>query len=163
MTRFASLKLLADENVSPRVVAFLRQQKIDVLDVKEMNWHGRTDDFLLQKAFAACRFILTHDADFGTLAIKEEKPCFGILFLRLKSPGATNVIRTLEKLLTVQPVLLPGSLVVIDETRFRIRLPITHDSKKVSEPAAPYKTAKKPKSSHKTSKPQSEPRLCGSA
>ncbi|PKL40225.1 MAG: hypothetical protein CVV41_19965 [Candidatus Riflebacteria bacterium HGW-Riflebacteria-1] len=81
----AALKLLVDENVSPRVVAFLRQHKIDVVDVKEMNWHGRTDDFLLQKAFTDCRFILTHDADFGTLAIKEEKPCFGILFLRLVS------------------------------------------------------------------------------
>ena len=110
-----------------------------------MNWHGRTDDFLLPKAFSEGRFILTHDADFGTLAIKEKKPYFGILFLRLRSPGAMNVIRTLEKLLTIQPVLLPGNLVVINETRFRIRLPVTHDSKKVSEPATPYKTTRKPK------------------
>jgi len=147
MTRFAPMKLLVDENVSPRVVAFLRQNKIDVVDVKEMNWHGRTDDFLLQKAFEDHRFILTHDADFGTLAVKEEKPCFGILFLRLKSPGAMNVIRTLEKLLTLEPDLKPGSLIVIDETRFRIRRPVTQDSKKASESATPYKTTKKRKTS----------------
>ena len=72
MTKISALKLLADENISPRVVVFLRQHKIDIIDVKEKGWCGSTDDFLLQKAFEECRFIVTHNADFGTLAIKEK-------------------------------------------------------------------------------------------
>ena len=32
---FSSLRILADENISPKVVPFLREQKLDVLDTKE--------------------------------------------------------------------------------------------------------------------------------
>jgi hypothetical protein len=37
--KFKSLKLLADENISPKVVTFLREQGIDVLNnlKKELN------------------------------------------------------------------------------------------------------------------------------
>jgi hypothetical protein len=31
--RLGSIKLLADENISPRVVAFLRSKGLDVIDV----------------------------------------------------------------------------------------------------------------------------------
>ena len=64
---FGSLMILADENVSPRVVAFLREQKLDVLDTKEELWHGREDDQLLDVAYRQRRFVLTHDTNFGTL------------------------------------------------------------------------------------------------
>ncbi len=33
--RFLEIKLLSDENISPRVVTYLRHQGIDVFDVKE--------------------------------------------------------------------------------------------------------------------------------
>lgn len=138
MKSLISAKILADENISPRVVAFLRQKNLDVIDTKEQNWHGKSDEFLLQKAFDDCRFILTHDADFGTLAIKCDKPCFGILYLRLKSPCASNVIKTLEKLFELPAEIRPGSLVVIDESRIRIRLPSRPVLRKVSEPVAEY-------------------------
>jgi len=143
MKSLVAAKILADENISPRVVSFLRQKNIDVIDTKEQNWHGKSDEFLLQKAFDDCRFILTHDADFGTLAIKCDKPCFGILYLRLKSPCASNVIKTLEKLFEVPVDIKPGSLVVIDESRIRIRLPSRPVLKRVSEPAAEYEPGNK--------------------
>ncbi len=41
--RFASLKILTDENVSPCVVSFLRQKGIDAIDVKEEGWQGKDD------------------------------------------------------------------------------------------------------------------------
>jgi predicted nuclease of predicted toxin-antitoxin system len=41
--RLCSVKLLADENISPRVVSFLRSKGLDVIDVKEKGWQGRDD------------------------------------------------------------------------------------------------------------------------
>lgn len=36
MTRF-----FADENISPKVVSYLRENAADVLDVKECGWQGK--------------------------------------------------------------------------------------------------------------------------
>lgn len=89
---------------------------------KEEKWHAKDDEYLLEKAFADNRFILTHDSAFGTLAIKEGKDYYGIIYLRLKIPTASNAIRVMEKLLSVDRELLPGSLIVVDDARIRIRL-----------------------------------------
>lgn len=78
-------KILTDENISPKVVAFLRQAGVDVRDVKEEEWFGTADEALLDLAYQEERFVLTHDADFGALAAHQGKPCYGILYLRLKN------------------------------------------------------------------------------
>lgn len=123
MMKFPSLKLLADENISPRVVSFLREKGMDVMDAKEEKWHGKEDDYLLAKAVADNRFVLTHDSDFGTLAIKEGKAYYGILYLRLKMPNVLNIINIMERLLKLDTDFRQGSLVVVDDARVRIRLP----------------------------------------
>lgn len=61
---FRTLKILADENISPRVVSFLRQKGTDVIDTKEEKWHGKDDEYLLEKAFTDNRFILTSPEPF---------------------------------------------------------------------------------------------------
>ena len=45
--KIASLKILTDENISPRIVSFLRQKGLDVVDVKERGWHGNEDKYLM--------------------------------------------------------------------------------------------------------------------
>jgi predicted nuclease of predicted toxin-antitoxin system len=76
-----SVKIFTDENISPKVVAFLRQCGYDILDTKEQQWYGKDDEDLLNIAYQEQRFVLTHDSDFGTLAINEGKPYCGILYL----------------------------------------------------------------------------------
>ena len=117
---FNTLNWLADENVSPRVVEFLRQQQLDVLDVKELGWQGKEDHYLLSQAYLANRVVLTHDADFGTLAIHQGQPYYGIIYLRLKNLKVPNVIRVLGQLLALETKWLPGMLVVVEETCIRI-------------------------------------------
>ena len=121
--KFGDLKMLADENISPKAVFFLRQKGIDILDTKEEKWHGKNDEYLLEKAYSDNRFVLTHDSDFGTLAINERKDYYGIIYLRLKRPNAQSVIRVLEKLLLMDTELRVGSLIIADESRIRIRKP----------------------------------------
>jgi predicted nuclease of predicted toxin-antitoxin system len=117
-----TLRLLADENISPRVVSFLRQSGIDVLDVKEENWHGTEDHLLLERAHSDKRFILTLDSDFGTLAINQGRPFWGIIYLRLKNLRNESCIRVLKNLISHEIDPQPGMILVLDESRIRIRI-----------------------------------------
>jgi predicted nuclease of predicted toxin-antitoxin system len=119
--QFNQLKLLTDENISPKVVSFFRANGFDVYDVKESGLQGTTDLNLLSLANKQLRFVVTHDSDFGTLAINNNHPCYGIIYLRLKLPTAENVILTLTVLYRMNPDFQPGSLVVLDEHRMRVR------------------------------------------
>ena len=97
--KFHQLRVLTDENVSPKIVVFLRNHGLDVLDTKEQGWQGKSDDELLEIAYQDNRWVLTHDADFGTLAIHEGKPYLGIIFLRVRNLKSHNVIRVCNQLL----------------------------------------------------------------
>ena len=119
--KISSLKFLTDENISPRIVTFLRKKGIDVVDVKEKGWHGNEDKYLMEIANKGKRFILTHDTDFGTLAINEGVPCYGIIYMRLRNLKVSNVINILEKLLMVDKDIPEGSVIVVEDARLRIR------------------------------------------
>ena len=116
-----NIKIISDENISPKVVAFLRGSGIDVLDSKEQKWFGKDDEELLFIANKEKRFILTHDSDFGTLAIYEGKAYFGIIYIRVKNHHPQNVIRVCNQLLNIKTEIEPGTLIVVEESRLRIR------------------------------------------
>ncbi len=67
------------------------------------------------------RFVVTHDADFGTLAINEGKPYYGILYFRLRNLKPGNVIRVCERLLSLDTELIKGTIIVVEEARIRLR------------------------------------------
>ena len=120
-------KILADENISPKVVAFLRNAGLDVLDVKEQNWYGQNDEVLLDIAYQDQRFVLTHDSDFGTLAVNKGKPFYGILYFRLKNLKSTNVIRICDRVIRKDLDVYPGTILIIEESRIRIRHPSSEE------------------------------------
>jgi predicted nuclease of predicted toxin-antitoxin system len=115
------LKILTDENVSPRVVSFLRGKGLDVIDVKEKGWEGADDKLLMAAAWEEKRFILTHDSDFGTLAINEGVPCYGIIYVRLKDLRVEKVKESLDKFLKVEKEIFEGTIIVLKESQLRIR------------------------------------------
>jgi predicted nuclease of predicted toxin-antitoxin system len=67
------------------------------------------------------RFILTHDSDFGTLAINEGVPCYGIIYLRLKDLRVDNVKGVLNKFLKIGKEIGEGSIVILKDKQVRIR------------------------------------------
>ena len=73
---------LTDENIPPELVAFLRQLELDVLDVKEQQWMGKSDVDLLRIAHAGKRVIVTHDSDFGKIVFTQSLLFVGIVYLR---------------------------------------------------------------------------------
>lgn len=66
--------LLADENVNSEVVTFLREQGFDVRTAAEIRLSGAADAVVLQAAASGNRVIVTHDGDFGRLAIAAGEP-----------------------------------------------------------------------------------------
>jgi len=119
--KIQNIKVLADENISPKVISFLRNCGMNVLDTKEQGWFGKEDEELLNIAYLEQRFMLTHDSDFGTLAIHQGKKCFGIIYIRVKNLHPQNVIRVCQQLLKIEIDLAPGALIVVEESRLRIR------------------------------------------
>ncbi|MBF0290262.1 MAG: DUF5615 family PIN-like protein [SAR324 cluster bacterium] len=119
--KFTDIKLLTDENISPRVANFFRQQGFDVLDVKDKGWCGMEDEELLERAFSEKRFVVTHDSDFGTLTVNEGKSCYGILYLRLKTLNPNFVIQVCKNFLQLNYEFTPGLIVVLENNRVRIR------------------------------------------
>lgn len=119
--RFREARLLADENISPKVTAFLRENGCNILDVKEEGRQGESDELLLQSAYREQRFILTHDSDFGTLAVNQGQPCYGIVYLRLKNLNRSNVIKIFRQILRQNIEINPGSILVVKKSRIRIR------------------------------------------
>ena len=119
--KFNSVKILADENISPRILSFLRAKGINAADVKEKGWQGSNDRYILEMAYMDERFVLTHDSDFGTLAINEGAPCYGIIYIRLKNLKVENVCGVLERLLKVDIEIAKGSIIVVEDARVRVR------------------------------------------
>jgi len=115
-----SMRFLADENISPKVVAYLRRRGADVLDVKECGWQGKTDDEILEKAQADKRVSLTCDKDFGTLAVYGLKSHYGIIFIRPGDLRPGNIMRLLGQL-AEKIEFEEGMIIILTERGMRIR------------------------------------------
>ncbi|MGW8258050.1 MAG: DUF5615 family PIN-like protein, partial [Thermoguttaceae bacterium] len=66
--RINEFAFLADENLHPEVVSFLRSLPCDVLYARD-GLIGSSDSVLMQLACKQQRVVITHDKDFGALAI----------------------------------------------------------------------------------------------
>lgn len=91
--------LLADENIHPDVVARLRAAGKDVGTVQEEGLRAATDLDVLRRAREQGRVVLTHDRDFGLLALYGGEPYVGIIYLRpghISSNFVMEVIAAIE-------------------------------------------------------------------
>jgi len=88
--------LLADENIHPDIVGQLQAWNLDILDVAAEGLSGQPDTAVLHFAHQFGRVVLTHDRDFGTLAIVQQRPYIGIIYLRPGHIKPEFTLATLE-------------------------------------------------------------------
>lgn len=116
--------LLADENVNPDVVAFLREAGLDVVSIAEQGKFGISDAQVLQQATEAGRVVLTHDSDFGGLALMGAK-FIGIIYIRPGHIRADFTKKTLEAIRDNAPDVTPLFILVAerigDTVKIRVR------------------------------------------
>jgi predicted nuclease of predicted toxin-antitoxin system len=111
--RLADSRWLTDENFHPEVAAHLGGRGLDVLDVREQGWQGRSDAELLEEAHRAGRVVLTHDGDFGTLALLARRPVTGIVRVRPGHIRAQVTIDALDRLPALDLEVSPPFLIVV--------------------------------------------------
>ena len=114
------MRFLADECCDTGLVNALRDDGHDVLYALE-SLRGVSDDALLNLAFEEDRILLTEDKDFGELVFRLRKSTRGIILLRFDVPDRTLKIPRLRQLLTETAERLPGTFVVLETDKFRIR------------------------------------------
>jgi predicted nuclease of predicted toxin-antitoxin system len=113
--------LLADENVHPDVIDFLRQAGLDVESVSEQGQFGLPDSQVLQQATKAGRAVLTHDSDFGGLALMGAQ-FIGIIYIRPGHIRADFTVKTLEAIRDNAPEVTPPFILVAERTSDTVKI-----------------------------------------
>jgi predicted nuclease of predicted toxin-antitoxin system len=113
--------LVADMDIAAPVVHFLRAQGVDVLSAREERWGDLTDSQILARAHAMTRFVLTHDSDFGTLAVHRGEAITGIVYLRPGGRPPAEVMADVQALMAAEIDWTPPVIAVYRAGRLRIR------------------------------------------
>jgi predicted nuclease of predicted toxin-antitoxin system len=117
------MRFLLDMGVSIRVAHWLRQEENDVTHLRDEGLQTLADQLIFQKALVENRTIVTFDLDFGEIAALSRGKVVSVVILRLSNARADYVVQRLDAVLpAVEPALLSGAIVTIEDTRHRIRL-----------------------------------------
>lgn len=114
--------LLTDENVQREVVEVLRSAGTDVATVEERGIAGTTDEIVIRLALVEGRVVVTHDADFGTLAVLRGEPVLGIIYLRPGHIHPAFVVAMLDALRAADVDVEPPFIVVVQRRAAEVRI-----------------------------------------
>jgi len=120
--RVLELPLLADENIHPGVIEGLHSRGHEVRTVVEEGLQGSDDLDILRRAHDQGRVIVTHDADFGALAIRAGEPVVGLIFLRPGNISPLIVLQMLDAIEAEAPTVVGPFLAVAQRTGRTVRV-----------------------------------------
>ena len=121
------MRLLADENQHPAVVARLRSEGFDVEWIRETS-RGAKDPQILQRTDIGTLILVTDDRDFGDLIFNQGYPVpRAILYNRLNRAHPDDIVNRLLAILVAGR--LDGHMITITKDGERIRpFPIGEDN-----------------------------------
>ncbi len=120
--------LLTDQNIHADVAKFLRDNGFDVVEVQQAGLVGADDAAILAWAVSQGRVVVSHDADFGMLAIQAGVDHLGIVFLRPGHISPAVTIESVHKLLALDVDVIPPFLVTVKRTGDSITVRVRHAS-----------------------------------
>ena len=118
------LSLLLDQNIPRAITAWLQQQRPHwaVNHASEVGLNGRPDEEVFRWAQTRAAIVVTYDEDFADTRSFPLGSHQGIIRLRVWPTTTALTQAALDRLLSqVPPAELPGSLVIIDPDKIRLR------------------------------------------
>lgn len=80
--KLTDCSFLTDQNVHQDVTDWLRARNLSVTTAEQTGLSQSIDEAVLQYAFNHQLVVITHDADFGSLAVNNGQDHAGIIYLR---------------------------------------------------------------------------------
>jgi predicted nuclease of predicted toxin-antitoxin system len=125
------MKFLIDNALSPLVAIGLHNVGHDAVHVRTYNLRAADDDTVFERAEKEDRVLISADTDFGRILAFRNVPRPSVILFRwpaLRLPQQ-QVQVILKNLLGIESDLENGAMVVIEETRIRVRkLPFGSDN-----------------------------------
>lgn len=121
------MKFLVDMMLSTRVADELRGAGHDAIHVREYGMQRAPDDEILTRAAREQRILISADMDFGFLLVSRQDSWPSVVLLRRLPFHRSDFVVSLllANLAPLAEALEQGSLVVLEESRIRVRrLPI---------------------------------------
>lgn len=120
------MKFLADMGISMGTVQVLRKNGHEVVHLREEGLGRLSDAMILDKTRNEGRILLTFDLDFGDLLATTLQYLPSVIIFRMRNQTPSSVIpRLLETLSHCSAELSTGAIVIVEDSRYRLRqLPI---------------------------------------
>lgn len=116
------MKLLLDENISYELARILKELGHDVKHVYDAGLSGKEDDKIIELAKIQKRVFITMDLDFANIINYPPESHHGIVVIRISRPCKTKLIQIIRSFIqSVEEKEIFKSLVIVEETKFRIR------------------------------------------
>jgi predicted nuclease of predicted toxin-antitoxin system len=124
-----SLAVILGENIPPSITGFLRsrQSAWDVRHVRDVGLRGSADSTIFLWAQQHNAIVITFDEDFADTRMYPAGTHAGVIRLRVWPTTIEQIEAALDRLLnSIEDDRLPGSLIIIDGQRIRIRRGAQH-------------------------------------
>ncbi len=123
------IAVLLDQNIPPRIAAFIRSKRSDwaVMHVCDVGLNGALDEVIFRWAQEQRAIVLTFDGDFADARMYPVGSHAGVIRLRVWPTTIERTEEALTRLLdsTIDDH-LQGSLVIVDDRRIRVRRAARH-------------------------------------
>ncbi|GAA3240746.1 hypothetical protein GCM10017691_43180 [Pseudonocardia petroleophila] len=121
------MRLLLDNNLSPRLVGLLTPGGWDVVHLRSLGLHAASDPDVMRAALDDSRVLVSADTDFGTLLAASHATGPSVVLVRRVAGRRVDQLAALllANLPQVDDELRSGSIIVIGDDSLRVRpLPI---------------------------------------
>lgn len=118
--------LLCDANVPRVVLEALRARGLNVVSVDAVGLARADDATILEHATREGRVVLTQDADFGTLVVRQGQPHLGIVYLRPGHLRTEPVLQSIDALADAKDDVEPPFVAVVEHRGDHVRVRIRH-------------------------------------